>query len=133
MAWSGDVFALALDDPDLRFVVPDTGAMKWTDNMCIPNGAEHRADAHAYMDFVYREDIAQMITEWVWYESPVAATQERIADHARETGDPLLQDLATSNLVFPTEEVNQQLYGLKVLDEEEEQEWLDLFQAVSQG
>jgi hypothetical protein len=35
--------------------------------------------------------------------------------------------------VFPTEEMNAQLHTVKVLDEEEEQAWNDLFQEVVQG
>jgi spermidine/putrescine transport system substrate-binding protein len=36
MAWSGDVFQLQFDNPDLQFVVPEEGAILWTDNMAIP-------------------------------------------------------------------------------------------------
>lgn len=133
MAWSGDVFALQLDEPDLRFIVPEEGGNKWTDNMSIPLGAEHPTDAHAFMDFVYRPDIATQITEWVWYESPVAVVQETIAQHAEERDDDFLRDLATSPYVFPSDEINAKLHGYKLLDEEEEQAWLDLFQSVAQG
>ncbi|HWC33168.1 MAG TPA: spermidine/putrescine ABC transporter substrate-binding protein, partial [Actinomycetota bacterium] len=71
MAWSGDIFALQLDNPNLRFALPEQGAMRWVDNMVIANGAEHPTDAHLFMDYVYDPRIAANITEWVWYESPV--------------------------------------------------------------
>lgn len=133
MAWSGDVFALQLDNPNLRFVVPEEGAMKWTDNMCIPAGAEHPTDAHLFMNYVYDPRIAANITEWVWYESPVAEVESIVQQDVADGGPGYLKKLAESELVFPTEETNAQLHGYRVLDEEEEQAWNDLFQEVVQG
>ena len=131
MAWSGDVFALQQDNPNLRFAVPDEGAMRWTDNMVIPAGAEHPTDAHLFMDFVYDPRIAANITEWVWYESPVEGVQAVIQEDAQE--DRSLRALARSELVFPSPEVEENLYRYKSLDEEEEQAWNELFQEVTQG
>jgi spermidine/putrescine transport system substrate-binding protein len=133
MAWSGDVFALALDNPNLRFVVPEEGAMRFTDNMAIPAGAEHPTDAHLFMNYVYDTRIAANITEWVWYESPVEEVHEIVQEDVADGGPGYLKQLAESNLVFPTEETNSQLHWPKVLDEEEEGVWNDLFQEVVQG
>jgi spermidine/putrescine transport system substrate-binding protein len=133
MAWSGDVFALALDNPNLRFVVPKEGGNRWSDNMAIPLGAEHPTDAHLFMNYVYEPRIATNITEWVWYESPVTQVQEMIQQDIAGGGPRYLQLLAESDLVFPTEEVEQQLHAYKRLDEEEEQAWNDLFQEVIQA
>src|SRR4051794_26577332 len=35
-AWSGDVAQITLDNPDVRFAVPDSGGMIWSDNFMIP-------------------------------------------------------------------------------------------------
>src|SRR5207244_4785789 len=40
--WSGDMVQLHADNANLRFVIPDSGGMIWTDNMLIPKGG----DAH---------------------------------------------------------------------------------------
>jgi spermidine/putrescine transport system substrate-binding protein len=132
MAWSGDIFALALDNPNLRFVIPKEGANRWSDNMAIPVGAEHPTDAHLFMNFVYDSRIAANITEWVWYESPVEQVHEIVQEDAQD-GPRYLQALAESDLVFPTEETNDQTHAYKRLDEEEEQAWNDLFQEVIQA
>jgi spermidine/putrescine transport system substrate-binding protein len=133
MAWSGDVFALALDNPNLRFIVPEEGAMEWTDNMAIPAGAEHPTDAHLFMNYVYDPRIAANITEWVWYESPVGEVEQIVQEDVADGGPGYLKQLAESDLVFPTPEMESQLHGYKVLDEEEEGVWNDLFQEVVQG
>ena len=76
MAWSGDVFQLQFDNPDLKFVVPDEGGVLWVDNMCIPQNAANPIDAHKFMDFVYDPKIAAQITGWVNYICPVPEAKE---------------------------------------------------------
>jgi spermidine/putrescine transport system substrate-binding protein len=99
-AWSGDIYqANRLGHPELTFVVPDEGAMFWTDNMLIPSGARHPVDALALMDHVYRPKIAAMIADWVWYVCPVPRAQGIVAN---ALGDPRV---AHSDLVFPTEDL----------------------------
>ncbi|MGQ0670224.1 MAG: extracellular solute-binding protein [Actinomycetota bacterium] len=70
MAWSGDIFFLRLDNPELEFVVPEEGGIRWVTPLEIPLGAAHPRDAHAFMDFFYRPEIAAQVTEWVGYHLP---------------------------------------------------------------
>ena len=44
-AWSGDVIQLQFDNPDIKFVDARGGAVLWSDNMLVPNVAEHQANA----------------------------------------------------------------------------------------
>ena len=127
IAWSGDVIQLTLDDPDLRFVVPDEGGILWVDNMAIPQNAANPIDAHEFMNFVYQPDIAAQIVGWVNYICPVPAAKEILA------GTKGYESVAGSPLVFPTPEMEAKLHNYKLLSEEEEQEWNDLFQQVLQG
>jgi len=129
MAWSGDVFQLQFDNPDLQFVVPDEGGILWVDNMAIPKGAEHPVDAHMFMDFVYDPEIAAQIAAWVNYICPVPAAQ----DILKEAKDNYTKTVANSPLVFPTPEMEERLHHYKDLDEEEEEVWNELFGAVIQG
>ena len=140
MAWSGDVFQLQFDNPDLRFIVPSAGGILWIDNMAIPKRAQHPADALAMMDYVYRPEIAAQITEYVNYICPVPAAQEIIRTHAQEAADggdqetaDYLTAVAESELVFPSDEMLGRLHSYKVLSEEEEELWNTLFQEVTQG
>jgi spermidine/putrescine transport system substrate-binding protein len=140
MAWSGDVFQLQFDNPDLQFVVPEEGAILWTDNMAIPKGAQHPNAALAMMDYLYDPENAAQVAEWVNYITPVPGAKDIIlqhADEAAEEGDTeteeYLRAVAESPLVFPTQEMLDRLYSYKVLDEEEERQWNELFQEVVQG
>jgi spermidine/putrescine transport system substrate-binding protein len=131
MAWSGDVNALKADNPNLEFVVPQEGGNRWTDNMCIPAHAAHPTDAHAWIDFVYKPDIAKGITEFVWYESPVKGVRELIAQDAKK--DSSLKAVSDSDLVWPDTSMLANTYTYKRLGEEEEREWHDLFDPLIQG
>lgn len=89
------------------------------------------------MDFVYQPEIAAQIAEWVGNITPVPAAQEVIREHAREAKSKAdrdyLESLASSPLVFPTDEMQSQLRDYKVLSAEEEQTWNELFQTVVSG
>ena len=131
-AWSGDVFqAQQLGSEELHFVVPDEGAMLWTDNLMIPRNARHPVDAMTYIDFVYRPDVAAMIADWVWYISPVPAAQRIVADRF---GHP---EVAESPLVFPTPETlgaDEQVRQYRVFENDEASEaWTSIFGAVQFG
>lgn len=137
MAWSGDVFQLQFDNPDLRFVVPQEGAILWVDNMCVPTRAQHPVDAVTMMDYVYQPEVAAAIAEYVNYICPVPEAQAIILRHADEAESEedaeYLRSVADSPLVFPTEEMLSRLHSYRVLDEAEEASWNELFSEVVAG
>lgn len=138
MAWSGDIFAAKLtkDLPEqMQFVVPEDGALIWTDNMCIPKGAAHLADAMAYMDFVYQPKIAAQIAQYVNYISPVPDAKpviEQMAAQEQDTEEAArLQEVASSPLVFPTEEEIAKLHTYRELKTQAEASaWDDTFRSI---
>jgi len=137
MAYSGDIFILNNSGaPDIKFVVPKEGAVLWQDNMAIPKGAKHPLDAITYMDYVYRPDVATMLTEYIAYITPVPSVKDRLqAEAAKASGEDkdYLDSLIDSPLVFPTEAdlVNTKRY--RVLSVEEEQVWNRIFQPIVQS
>jgi spermidine/putrescine transport system substrate-binding protein len=135
MAWSGDIFQqnLSGDSEGLQFTVPDEGAIIWTDNMMIPIGAENPVDAATYMDYVYDPDVAGQIAQWVNYITPVPDSKAYIENLAKETGDSYYTDVANSPLVFPTPEMISKLHTYRVLTEDEQLQWNDLFEPIYQS
>ena len=139
VAWSGDVSQMKLyDNPDVEFVVPDTGGMLWIDNMAIPNKAAHPLDAHMMMNFWYDIENAVPLTEYVGYFSPVTGVTERVLEDAetaeaegdQEWADALRVIAETAN---PTDEVLANVHNYRKLSEEEEAQWNDLFNEVVAG
>ena len=120
MAWSGDVVQLQLDNPDLVFVLPESGGNIWTDNMLIPLGGNVEL-ASKFMDFVYDPAIAAQIEAYVNYICPVKGAQEILLEQ-----DP---SIAENALIFPTEEMlaNVRAFDVEAADNTELKE---KFQAV---
>ena len=119
-AWSGDMVQLQLDNPNLRFVIPDEGGMIWTDNMLIPTGGDVFT-ASTFMNFVYDPKVAAQIAAYVNFICPV--------EGAREEAAKLDPELAENPLIFPDEET---LAKVKIFDAEaaDNQELKSKFQAV---
>jgi spermidine/putrescine transport system substrate-binding protein len=101
MAWSGDIFYAATYQgyDTLKVVIPDEGAMFWTDYMMIPYTAQNPLDAMTYMDSVFDPQVAAEIADYVGYVCPVPAAQEIIRT---QLDDPAVADSPT---VFPTPEI----------------------------
>ena len=139
MAWSGDISQMQLyDNPDVRFVVPDTGGLLFVDNMVIPNGAQHPADAYTLMDYWYTLDAAVPLIEYIGYFSPVKGVREQVlidAQTARDEGDTewadQLEQIARDS--FPDQDQLDNVFNYKILSEDEERQWNDLFNEVVSG
>lgn len=136
MAWSGDVYQANASGAHLEFVIPDEGAMIWTDNMCIPKHASHPLDAMMFMDFVYEPKIAAMIAEEVNYITPVSGAQSLIRQDAAQSSGSDKADLLTlskSPLVFPGKSDFTKLHRYRVLTTQEQQTWNGLFEPIYQS
>ncbi|MFN2627167.1 MAG: spermidine/putrescine ABC transporter substrate-binding protein [Gaiellaceae bacterium] len=92
-AWSGDMVQLQADHPGLRWNLPKTGGMIWTDNMLIPRGG-NVFTASTYMNFYYEPKIAAEVEDYVNYICPVQG-----ADKVLLKTDP---KVAKNPLIFPT-------------------------------
>jgi spermidine/putrescine transport system substrate-binding protein len=122
IGWSGDVVQLAIDNPAVRFIIPEEGGNSWADTMVLPKGARNRDQAAKWMDFVYDPVQAAQITAWVQFVSPVAGVQEEVAKL-----DPAL---AESPLLFPDEATLANLHSFANLDEDVEAEFDAAFSEI---
>jgi spermidine/putrescine transport system substrate-binding protein len=122
VGWSGDVAQLSVDNPDIRFIIPEEGGHSWADTMLIPKGAEHRDEAAQWMDFVYDPEQAAQITAWVQFISPVKGVQEEVAKI-----DP---ELAENPLVFPDEETLANVFPFANLDDETQAQFDEAWAAL---
>jgi spermidine/putrescine transport system substrate-binding protein len=125
IGWSGDISQLALDNPDLRFAIPEEGGMRWSDTMVLPNGAEHVANAAVWMDYVYEPENAARIAAYLGYNSPVAGVQEVLA-----AGDDFEKALSESPLMFPDDATNALLSVFADLDEGTEAAFDERFASI---
>ena len=122
IGWSGDAVQLKADNPNIEFVVPETGGHLWTDNMQIPVGAPAAFTAQKMIDFVYQPEVQADIAEYVNYICPVEGVKEILAER-----DPAL---AENQLIFPDEQFLADTFIFRGLEPEEAQELDEAFQQV---
>ena len=136
VAWSGDISQMNLYDNDkVVFVVPESGGMRWNDNLVIPKGGANLENAHKLLNYWYDPAAATTLSEYVGYFTPVKGVDEQIAadaETARADGDAETADLyeALAPTVVPNEDQTANTYFDKELTEEEETQWNDLFEPV---
>jgi spermidine/putrescine transport system substrate-binding protein len=122
IGWSGDAVQLEADNPNIKFVAPETGVHLWTDNMRVPIGAPHAFTAEKYMDYVYEPEIQADIAAYVNYICPVLGVKEIF-----EKRDPAL---AANQLIFPDEKTLDEAFIFRQLKPDEERQLDDAFQQV---
>ena len=122
VAYSGDIFQLKADNPKLEFLIPEEGAILWTDNMLMPQKPPHPYAAETMMNYVYEPAVAAKIAAYVNYVTPVKGAQEEL-----RKSDP---KLAQNELIFPSEQTRSKLQGYFNLSSEDEQRMNDAMEKV---
>ena len=77
-AWSGDVYQMYDDVPNVKYVIPKEGAVRGSDTMVIPSGAPHPIAANLWIDFNLDAKVSAANTNFIGYMGPNAAAMEFI-------------------------------------------------------
>jgi len=77
-AWSGDVYQMYDDVPNVKYVIPQEGAVRGSDTMVIPSGAPHPIAANLWIDFNLDAKVSAANTNFIGYMGPNAAAMEFI-------------------------------------------------------
>lgn len=107
IAWSGDVIQAQLDNPYLKFVMPDEGLMIWSDTLIVPKASTAASAVAKLIDYYYQPEVAAQVAAWVNYICPVEGAQEEMA-----ALDP---DLAANPLIFPDQSLLDRCYQFPTL------------------
>ena len=108
--------------PDIRYVIPKEGALRWIDVMAIPKDAPHKANAHAFINFLLQPEVVAKITDHVAYAN---ANQDATAlVDAEITADPG---------VYPPAEVRAKLVDPVSLPEDIQRQRVRAWTAIKSG
>jgi len=69
-AWSGDIFQVRKENPDVRFFIPEEGTIISCDDLVIPAAAREIALAHAFINFLLDPAVAAENTAFIYYLCP---------------------------------------------------------------
>lgn len=83
LEYNGDIAQAMTEDDDIAFVVPKEGSQLNSDTLCIPKGAPHPKNAHAFINYLLDAEVGKKITETILYPTPNAATKVLMPDEYR--------------------------------------------------
>ncbi len=69
-AFSGDIGQLHHEQPNIHFVIPKEGGSIFTDNLAIPKACKHPNEAHQFINFILRPEIAAKLASKVFFATP---------------------------------------------------------------
>jgi putrescine transport system substrate-binding protein len=104
VGYSGDVLqardraAEAGKAVDIRFSIPKEGALMWFDTLAIPADAKHPGNAHLFIDYLLRPDVAARNSDFVNYANANAKATELVNE-----------DLRNDTSIYPTAETKARL------------------------
>ncbi|MYM64241.1 extracellular solute-binding protein [Pseudomaricurvus sp. HS19] len=102
IGYSGDIYqamAEAAEGVELAYAIPREGAQMWVDMLAIPELARNVDEAHEFIDFLLRPDVAAANTNYIWYPNPVLDSI------------PLIdKEITSDKSIYPTPQVLSKLY-----------------------
>jgi putrescine transport system substrate-binding protein len=111
VGWSGDIkqaqkrAAEAKAGIEIAYALPKSGAQMFFDNLAIPKDAKNVAEAHAFIDYLLRPEVAAKNSNFLGYANGNLASQKLI-------DKSLLED----RTVYPDAETMKSLYVITARD-----------------
>jgi putrescine transport system substrate-binding protein len=111
VGWSGDVkqaqkrAAEAKNGVEIGYAVPNEGAQMFFDNLAIPRDARNVEEAHAFIDYMLRPEVAAKNTNFLSYANGNLASQSLI--------DP---GVLNDRTIYPDEATMARLYTINAHD-----------------
>jgi putrescine transport system substrate-binding protein len=128
VGWSGDVkqaqkrAAEAKGGVEIGYAIPKGGAQMFFDNFAIPKDAKNVAEAHAFIDYMLRPDVAAKNSNFLGYANGNLASQ------------PLLDKAVLNDrTVYPDEATMKDLYLIMAHDQKTQRVLNRLWTKVKTG
>jgi len=100
--WSGEFAKARLENPAIRYVIPQEGGVIWTDNLAIPTSSQKIELAHTFIDFLLRPQINARIVNFLRYPS------------ANDAAKPyILPEILHDPSIYPPDEIRERLEWIR--------------------
>jgi spermidine/putrescine transport system substrate-binding protein len=122
-AYSGDVVQLQADNPDLKFVIPESGGTMTLQSMVMPYTTQNQKAAEAWIDYVYdRANYAKLVayTRYIPVLSDMTDALNKVDPTA--AGNPLIN---------PPQDILDRVKQWPPLSDEQTKEFVDAYTAVT--
>ena len=128
VAWSGDVFIAteqakaAKNGNVIAYHIPKEGSDFGFDSFAIPKDAKHVSEAHAFINYMLRGDVAAQATNELGYANANKASYAFLS-----------KDLLDNPDIYPPSELLAKLYTLKPLPENIERQRTRIWTSIKTG
>lgn len=126
--WSGDYATAnarakeAGVELNLAYVVPESGSPAWVDCLCVPADAQHKDNAHKFLDYMMQPEVIAKCSNFTNYANGNSASK------------PFLDPAVLNNpAVYPDEATMKRLFAPKPTSEEQDREMTKAFQKIKTG
>jgi spermidine/putrescine transport system substrate-binding protein len=92
--YSGEGLTAVDENENLAYVIPKEGAPIWVDHFAMPRHAQHKEEAHIFLNYILRPEVNAAIASELWYATPNEAATPHM--------DP---EVTQSASVYPTADV----------------------------
>lgn len=124
-AYSGDVVQLQKDNPDLMFVIPESGSSTFVDTMVIPYTTQNQKAAEEWINYIYdRANYAKLVDATRFVPVLTDMTDELTK---------ISPELADNPLINPSKETLAKLKSWAPLSDEQAQEFSKIYADVTGG
>lgn len=112
VGYSGDILQAksraeeAKKGVEVSYVIPKEGAQLWFDQMAIPADAPHPEEAHAFLNYILKPEVAAKASNFVSYANGNLKSQEFLDESVK-----------TNPEVYPTAEVFARLYTVPTIED----------------
>ena len=122
-AYSGDVIQLQADNPDLQFIIPESGGDWFIDTMAIPYTTQNQAAAEEWINYIYDRPNYAKLVAFIQYVPVLSDMTEEL--------DKIDPALAKNPLIVPSEADAAKLKSWAPLTDEQTQEFNTLYASVT--
>lgn len=133
MGYSGDIgqardvaveaaHSAGREAPNLRYVIPKEGALRWTDVIAIPKDSQHTAEALAFINYLLDPKVIAKVTDHVAY-----------ANANRDATALIDPEIASDAGVYPPDNVRAKLVDPKSLPEAVQRQRVRAWTAIKSG
>lgn len=120
VVFSGEAMIITRENPNMAFVVPKEGTNFWIDGWVITKDAQNVDNAHKFIDFMCRPDIAVMNFDYLGYSTPNTAVKDLEKDEA----------VKNSPIAFPSPETYKSQETYKYLGNKMDEYYNSLWMKV---
>lgn len=102
VVWNGDMLKAKEKKPNLQYIYPKEGANFWMDSFVITAKAQNVDNAHKFIDFMLRPEIAKRCVEELDYATANATGKALLDDAINENAAIFPPSYVLSSAEFPT-------------------------------